>query len=590
MTVDARIHLLRTEMRNANIHAYILPSSDPHNSEYAPDRWKSREWISGFTGSAGTSVVTLKESGLWADSRYFLQAEDELAQSEMVLHKMFNQFKPQYIEWLCENLNSGDTVAVDGNLFSIGAIQSFEKMLSEYDIQLNTQLDLIELVWGDRPKIPSNKIFEHEVQYAGKSRIEKINSIRQEMNNHGADAHLISTLDDIAWTFNLRGTDVEYNPVFVSYAVIKHNESILFMDEPKIPSELLNTLNEENIVIKPYSEIISYLNNLNENESILVDKRNCNVSLYRSINSKKIILGTTIPRNLKAIKNDIEIEHTRNVMVKDGVALCKAFYWLEQTLEKESVKEISFSDKLAEYRSQQNGYKGESFGAIIGYQDNGAVIHYRPNQESSKNIEKNGMLLCDSGGQYVDGTTDITRTITLSSPSAEHKTNFTLVLKGMIALTMAKFPKGTKGGQLDILARQFLWNNGLNYLHGTGHGVGFFLNVHEPTQGFSSPGNERGDTVHVPGMISSNEPGYYKDGAYGIRIENLIVCKEASNGYLFFETLTLMPIDLNLVDKSLLTESEINWLNAYHEKVYEKLSVHLTSEENQWLVEKTKSI
>ncbi len=590
MNIDQRISALRQRMRSEGISAYILPSSDPHNSEYVADHWKSREWISGFTGSAGTVVVTLDHAGVWTDSRYFLQAEEELAQSEMVLHKMFNQFKPQYIEWLCENLDSGAIVGVDGQLFSIGAISSFEKLLNQSSLTLNTNLDLIRGTWEDRPDIPINSVFVHEDKYTGSTRIQKINAIREEMANKGADSHLISTLDDIAWTFNLRGSDVDYNPVFVSYAIINKNNSVLFVDSQKLDESLINQLAIENVEVQPYGNVIKYLNELSASISILIDKRNCNIALFRAINTQNIIQGTTIPRYLKAVKNETEIQHTREVMVKDGVALSKAFKWLEDTLKERSVKEIEFSDKLAEFRSQQMDYKGESFGAIVGYKSNGAVIHYRPNWESSKEIEADGMLLCDSGGQYLNGTTDITRTVTLSSPSDEHKRNFTLVLKGMIALSRAIFPKGTKGGQLDTLARQFLWQNGLNYLHGTGHGVGFFLNVHEPTQGFSSPGNERGDTVHVPGMISSNEPGYYKDGAYGIRIENLILCKERKDGFLEFETLTLMPIDLNLVDSSIMDVGELSWLNSYHEEVNAKLRPHLSIEEKEWLDTKTRSI
>ncbi len=590
MLINDRIAALRNSMKLHGYDAYIVPSNDPHNSEYVAERWKSREWISGFTGSAGTVAITHDHAGLWTDSRYFLQADAELQASEMQLHKMFNQFKPQYAEWLAEHLKEGAVVALDGELFSKGLVNMFEKIFKQKSITIDIKKDLFQEIWLDRDPIPNQMIFEHNPMFAGKSRSEKLNKIRSEMVSVDADIHLITTLDDIAWSFNIRGNDVEYNPVAIAYAAIEKDRSILFIDDNKVPNDLKQKLVTDNIQLLPYDGILNYLNNLNENSSVLIDKRNCNIALFRAINSKNIIEESSIPRRLKAIKNETEIEHTRNVMVKDGVALSKAFFWLENTLDDRTVSEIEFSDKLAEFRSQQEHYRGESFGAIIGYQDNGAVIHYRPNIESSKNIKKEGMLLCDSGGQYLDGTTDITRTVTLSSPSAEHKKNFTLVLKGMIALTLARFPKGTKGGQLDTLARQFLWENGLNYLHGTGHGVGFFLNVHEPTQGFSSPGNERGDTVHVPGMISSNEPGYYKDGAYGIRIENLIVCQEDPDGFLSFETLTLMPIDLDLVDMDIMSQKEKDWLNDYHELVNEKLRPHLNENEAIWLDNKTRSI
>ncbi|NNE25612.1 MAG: aminopeptidase P family protein, partial [Saprospiraceae bacterium] len=567
------------------------PSGDPHQSEYPAAPWKGREWISGFTGSAGTAVITLNHAGVWTDSRYFLQAESELADSEFELHKMYNQFSPGYISWLSENLPEGSKVAIDGPLFSLNEKRKFESMLSKRNISLIITDDVIDEVWEDRPAVPLEAVFEHDVRFAGKSRAEKLAEVRAVMSKHHATHHLISTLDDIGWLLNLRGYDVEFNPVFVAYCVVSLDSVELFVDASKLTEELAGKLRQDNIRIHPYSNIYSFLNTYTSECKMLVDNSSISIKLYESLKQAQRISGPAICRDLKAIKNEIEIEHFRKVMIKDGVALTHAFKWLEDTLDERTVTEYEFFSKLAECRSKQAYYYGESFAAIIGYKGNGAIIHYRPQPDSSAEIKKEGILLADSGGQYYDGTTDITRTITFTPPSAEEKNAYTRVLKGHIGLSRAQFPEGTNGAQLDTYARQHLWEDGLNYLHGTGHGVGFFMNVHEPPQGFAPGSSQRATTVHKVGMVSSNEPGYYKEGHYGIRIENLIVVEEASKeGFLQFETITMFPIDTQLIDRSLMTADEINWLNNYHKEVFDKLSPQLDEEHKNWLARKCESI
>lgn len=588
MTIDQKLSSLRDKMKKNGLDAYIIPSSDPHISEYVADHWKAREWISGFTGSAGTVIVTMEHAGLWTDSRYFLQGEQELSGSKFVLHKMIDQFRPYHIEWLKENLSSQMTIGFDGKVQTQAFYEKMLNIFSPIKIDINAEHDLFEDVWTDRPMIPRNAIYEHDVEFAGIDRTEKISLLRSKMSKH--DYYLISALDEIAWLFNIRGTDVESNPVGIVYAVVGQSKSHLFVYPEKIDSALKNALNKAHIELLNYSEINQFLGKLTDSESILVDKNLCNQSLYSSIENAHIIQQDSIIKHLKAVKNDIEIAHFRNAMIKDGVALTHAFYWLEQQLMSNPVSEYDFAMKLAECRSKQEHYKGESFNAIIGYESNGAVIHYRPMPDTCKMIENKGILLCDSGGQYMDGTTDITRTIALSEPSSVQKLHYTLVLKGHISLDAAKFPKGTNGGQLDVMARQYLWSHGLNFLHGTGHGVGFFLNVHEAPQGFAPPSSERGKTVHVPGMVTTNEPGYYVDGGYGIRIENVLVTVEDADGYLKHDNITLFPIDTTLIDMSIMTKSEINWMNDYHQKVFDKLSPALDNVHKEWLKTKCKSI
>ncbi|NNE14203.1 MAG: aminopeptidase P family protein [Saprospiraceae bacterium] len=578
-------------MASQNIDAYIIPSSDPHQSEYLPSHWESRAWVSGFTGSAGTAVITNTESGLWTDSRYFIQAEKELSASEFILHKHHNRQFPKYIEWLMSVLPNNSTIAIDGPLFSINQKQKFEKMLSTKEIKLKITNDLINEVWKDRPLKPTNPIFEHHIKFTGKTRGKKLDELRAEMTERNVGWHLITTLDDIAWLFNLRGGDVSCNPVFVAFAVINLNESYLFIDNNKVEPSLKAKLKDSNIMFLPYEEIFEFLKNIGSDEKILIDKTTINCGLYDAISHIKDIKNGLPTRLAKAIKNNTELGHIKNSLIKDGVALTHAFYWLENQLISKGVSEYEFGEKLAFFRSQQADYYGESFNAIVGYQGNGAIVHYSADKSDSAIIKNEGVLLVDSGGQYHDGTTDITRTIALSPPNDEVKSAYTRVLKGHIALANAIFPEGTCGGQLDILARKFLWEDGKNFLHGTGHGVGFFLNVHEPPQGFAPATGGRAGTSILEGMLTSNEPGYYKEDAFGIRIENLIVAEKSEyKGFLKFETVTLFPIDTTLIDKSILNESEINWINAYHEEVANKLIPHLELKYQDWIKDKCQKI
>ncbi len=590
MNTGQRLSQMRQVMSEAHIDAYIIPSNDPHQSEYVADHWKSREWISGFTGSAGTVVVTNDHAGLWTDSRYFLQAEEQLKSSSFVLHKMYDQFSAGHIDWMKGHLQEGARVGIDPLLFSIIQEEDLQKKLGGAGMHLVYIENIMDKIWSDRPELPRNKIFRHDVRYAGSSRSEKISVIRDQMKTLGADYHLVSTLDDIAWLFNIRGRDVDYNPVVIAYAVIGPNGVVLFIDPAKIDAGLASEFKGDAIEIMDYQSLAGFLNKLPESASILVHKPSTSIAMYRAINAR-IIPGQLISRDLKSTKNATELKHVKDAMVKDGVALVRAFMWLENELKTRTVSELEFSDKLAECRATQDGYYGESFGAIIGYRGNGAIIHYRPEKETCAQILPEGILLADSGGQYVNGTTDITRTIALSPPTERQKEAYTRVLKGHIALACAIYPKGTIGGQLDVLARKPLWDAGLNYLHGTGHGVGFFLNVHEPPQGFTAGLSSRSNTVLKPGMITSNEPGHYVTGEYGMRIENLIVTVESDKeGFYAHETITYFPIDTTLISRKLMSDEEIAWLNAYHVMVRNRLSPNLDTKEIEWLEQKCRPI
>ena len=579
--ITQRVESLRAKMEKYNIKAYIIPSSDPHQSEYAADRWLSRAWISNFTGSAGTAMVALDHAGLWTDVRYFLQANRELADTPFELHKMENQASESYTQWLCNNLNEGDIVGIDGYNFSINQVSSLEKALNKKGIILKANVDFISQIWeDDRPPLPKAPIFIHDSNYLDVSIQDKLSQVKQ---NTEADYTLLSALDDIAWTLNLRGSDVDFNPVFIAYLLIG-DETTLYVDQSKLPTQVKTYLADANVKTQEYTDIIKTLAKLGNATSISVDPSICSHSLANHITGS-IVQETSQARLLKAIKTDKEVRHIRQAMIKDAVALTKGFMWLEQTVASGKVSEYDFAMKLAEYRSQQKAYYGESFPAIIGYNGNGAYMHYRPHPETSAILAPSGVLLADSGGQYQDGTTDITRTIAMGDDvSDETKKAFTLVLKGMIALDVAKFPVGTYGGQLDTFARQHLWSAGLNYGHGTGHGVGYFMNVHEPPQGFTAGPSSRANTIMKPGMITSNEPGYYKENEYGIRIENIVVTlKGDHDGYLKHESVTLFPIDRKMMQLDLLTQGEIDWLNHYHQRTYDEVSPYLDPTEQKWL-------
>ncbi len=592
--INNKIADLRFNMKEQNIDAYIVPSSDPHQSEYTANHWRFREWISGFSGSAGVFFLTQQHAGVSTDSRYFLQAEEELADSEVVLHKQKIAHSPQVISWLIDHLDSGSRIGIDPQLFSINQVKSYEKKLESKGLKLVFTNDLTDLVWKDRPDLPKNEAFELTLNFAGESRTDKLNRIRESMKSMGANYHLVTTLDDIAWLFNLRGDDVDCNPVAIAYAIISLEEAILFIDPDKITAELQATFKNEKINILSYKSISGYLEALQEKDHILLNPSKTNAYLHSAITNAQIIAGPTISTALKAKKNTVEVENIKKAMLKDGVALTKLYRWLEETIQERPVPETEVATQLAQFRKEQGDYHGESFSAIVGYKGNGAIVHYRAKEETCASIEADGILLLDSGGQYYCGTTDITRTVALSTPTPIQRRDYTLVLKGHIALAKLKFPYGTRGNQMELLARQALWGYGLNYGHGTGHGVGFFLNVHEGPQALGSGATAKAATIFEPGMFTSNEPGFYKTGEYGIRIENLILCVEDQKTeygqFLKFETLTLFPIDTQLIDFPLLTKEEVDWLNNYHAKVNEKLAPLLSEEEQKWMTQKCKPI
>jgi Xaa-Pro aminopeptidase len=591
MTINDRITLLRKHMMSHGIAAVIIPTSDPHQSEYPAHHWRDREWISGFTGSAGVVVVTLEESGLWTDSRYFLQGEVELADTEVQLHKNYNQFATPYVDYLTQNLSTGSVIAVNGWNFSTASIESMKESFDVVGMEFITYLDLISEIWSDRPTLSAEPVFIHDVKYAGSPSIDKIAQVCTQIAEYGATHHLVTALDDIAWLCNLRGKDVEYNPVFVAYALVNSETTTLYMDKQKVDTKVRAHLKKNGIELQPYDRLFADLNNLPAHSKVVVDKYICNYPLYRAINGT-IIDGNSIVSLLKSKKSDTEISHYHQVMRKDGASIARAFHWLEQELASGSTpSEYDMAHRLGEYRAMHGTYLGESFAAIIGYESNGAIIHYHPSIEDSQTIHPHGILLVDNGGQFLDGTTDITRTIALSSPTAEQKKHYTLILKGMITLSMAHFPVGTVGTQLDTLARQFLWSHGLTYLHGTGHGVGFCLNVHEGPQGFTPIHSAKGRVPFSVGMVLSNEPGFYIDGQYGMRVENLMVVVESRHpGFLSFDTLTLYPFDHTLIDKSLLSRAELAWINSYHSTVYRKVSPLLDGDLKVWFKDKCRRV
>jgi Xaa-Pro aminopeptidase len=591
--IPERIAALREAMRQQKVDAYIIPSSDPHLSEYPADRWKSREWISGFTGSAGTIVVTADKAGLWTDSRYFLQAASQLEGSGIELYKLALPETPSITEFLLHELHAGQAVGLDGQTYSAAEASALANKLSRKEIKLDTSADLIEGIWKDRPAVPGNPIFEMPEALSGASVHEKLDLINNQLRSEGADCLILAALDEIAWTFNIRGTDVTYNPVVVSYAFVSEDESVLFIKPEKLTAEITEHLKKEGVTLAEYSMIQRYLSRLPENSRVFVDMNKTNVSLYDAIPGNCTIVEGISPANhLKSIKNETEIKGFQNAVVKDGVALTKFYIWLEkQMAEGAQVTEISAAEKLTALRAEQPQYIMDSFGTICGYAEHGAIVHYSATPETDATLKPEGLLLIDSGAQYLDGTTDITRTIALGEPTEQMKKDFTRVLKGTISLAKSKFPAGTRGSQIDILARKALWDSGINYLHGTGHGIGHCLNVHEGPQSIRM---EENPVTLKPGMVISDEPAMYRTGEYGIRTENMILVREDSETefgkFLGFDTLTLCFIDTSLIIIPMLSVREHAWLNKYHQMVYDKISPFLDEEEKAWLKEKTTEI
>lgn len=590
-SIKERIHALRMTFRPNNIKAFIIPSTDPHLSEYVAPYWMSREWISGFTGSAGTAVILMDKAGLWTDSRYFLQAEKELEGSGITLYKEMLPETPSITKFLCQNLKPGESVSIDGKMFSVQQVEQMKEDLAPYQLQVNLFGDPLKNIWKDRPSMPDAPAFIYDVKYAGKSCGEKVAAIRTELKKKGIFALFLSSLDEIAWTLNLRGSDVHCNPVIVSYLLVTQDEVVYFISPEKITQEVNEYLQEQQVSLRKYDEAESFLNSF-AGENILIDPKKTNYAIYSAINPAcKVVRGESPVTLLKAIRNEQEIAGIHHAMQRDGVALVKFLKWLEASVLSGKETELSVDRKLHEFRAAQPLYMGESFDTIAGYKEHGAIVHYSATEESDVTLQSKGFLLLDSGAQYLDGTTDITRTIALGELTEEEKTDYTLILKGHIALAMAKFPAGTRGAQLDVLARMPIWNHGMNFLHGTGHGVGHFLSVHEGPQSIRMNENP---IVLQPGMVTSNEPGVYKAGSHGIRTENLtLVCKDKEGmfgEYFKFETITLCPICKKGIIKEMLTAEEVKWFNDYHQTVYKKLSPSLNEEEKKWLLEATKAI
>lgn len=583
------LEALREAMRKVNVGAVIIPGTDPHQSEYVNAHWKVRDWVTGFTGSNGTAVVTMNAAGLWTDSRYFLQAAEQLKDSGFDLHKEDIPGEATITEWLATQMQEGDVLAVDGRLFSVVGANRLEEFCGANGFRFATDFAPADTIWEERPKRPMTKAFVHDVKYAGEDAESKINRVLENVEALGADAIFVSALDEIAWVLNLRGADVECNPLVVSFLYLSHEKKVLFVDEQKINADVASHLASVGVEIIPYDDVQLYLKKeIKSDVTVLIDPNKVSDTVARSLECYKVYATSPIAP-LKAIKNEVQIEGIRKAMERDGAALVRLWMWIEEMASTASITEMDVADKVIELRGESELYRGESFGMIAGYKEHGAIVHYSASPESASTLKSEGLLLVDTGAQYLDGTTDITRTVSLGNPTESERHDYTLVLKGHLAVGHAKYPVGTRGSQLDALARIYQWNEMMTYLHGTGHGVGHFLGVHEGPQNIRL--NENPTTLK-PGMITSNEPGLYKSGQYGIRTENLVLTVPAGSSeefgdFLKFETLTLFPYDANLIDLSMLSEVEKAQVDAYHEEVRARLTPYLNAEEQAWLNEKT---
>jgi Xaa-Pro aminopeptidase len=591
MTYKEKLVRIRKQMQEDNVQGYIIPSSDPHISEYLPRHYKCIPFTSGFKGSAGTLVITQEFAGLWTDFRYFEQATEQLENSGFDLVKQKMQHAPEYIQWLIETLPKGATIAADEKLLSILLGDLLSQSLSAKNISF-THKDYLTPIWEDRPPLPIEPAYLIDETHIGQSVLSKLTEIRSQLKYKGADYHLVSSLDDIAWIFNIRGTDVTYNPVVLGFAVISQDNASLFINPEKLTSDEKEILLRSGTEILPYIEVEQTLSSLPANSSILIDpKRNCYAYLKLINDSVKVIKDTNPSTNLKAVKNATELANTRAAMVKDGVAVTRFLKWISENIGKTTITELSASAQLLEYRAAQEGFIGVSFTTISAYAAHGALPHYAPSELSDAELLAEGLYLVDSGGQYFYGTTDITRTISLGTNTEEEKTDYTLVLKAMIEGCKVRFPKGTCGYQIDSITRRPLWEHGRNFGHGTGHGVGYLLNVHEGPQVINPSNNP---VALELGMITSVEPGIYRPGKHGIRIENLVhtitdVTNEFNEFYAF-EALTVAPISTSIVKRELLDQSQIDWLNDYNASVFLKLKTLLTPEESAWLEKETAAI
>ena len=592
-----KLENLRTIMKKYQQDAFIAMSADPHMSEYLPDYWKIRQWLTGFTGSVGTIVVTQDFAGLWVDGRYWVQAEQQLENTGYVLQKQTPDESSTHLAWLSQHLAKDAKISVNGNTISTQQYSALSALAIEHNFFIQTDLDLIDEIWTERPALPLQPIWQMADDLNAQTRLEKITAIRHKLIQKKATGHFISALDDIAWILNCRGRDVEYNPVFLAHLYIDHSRTVLFIDDAKLSTEMQQRFALDNIEILAYNASIEFLLELKQ-QNILIDPTKVSISYAQAIEQQSHLVQDINPSSLfKSRKHPSEIAHVRSAMTKDGVALCHFFHWLDNALaDKESINELTIDEKISGFRAQQAGFIGLSFSTIAGFNANGALPHYRATEESFSEISGDGLLLIDSGAQYDEGTTDITRVVPIGTASAEQKRDYTLVLKSHIALAQSVFPEGIASPLLDAITRQTLWKYGLDYRHGTGHGVGYALNVHEGPQVISYYAPVTPSTKMREGMITSNEPGLYHQSKYGIRIENLVVNKikhfeDTTYGqFLEFETLTLCPINLTCIVLDLLSHDEKAWLNQYHQTVRERLAPHLEGDVLNWLNENTQAI
>ncbi len=594
--INNRINNLRNLLKEYNIDAYIVPGTDPHQNEYIPEFWQRREWITGFTGSYGNFAVTKKASGLWTDSRYFIQAENELKTTEIKLFKINTPHTPNIHSWLLDNLKKGSTIGLDPRLITQKQSEQMDKDFSQKNITIKSiESNLIDILWKNKPVISNSPILIHPTEYSGKPVKDKLLEVSKLIIEKKAEIHIISTLDAIAWLFNLRGNDIKYNPLFISYAVITKENADIFVRDSIITEDIRNYL-KDYAEIFPYDEFIKRISHFSKKD-ILIDPLHTSKWIADAVSQhdNNIIYAESPVILNKATKNPSEVTGFRNAHKRDGTALVKFFFWLKNELPGNSISEISASEKLEQFRSRQELYSGPSFHTISGYREHGAIVHYSASAKTDLTLKQEGLLLIDSGSQYLDGTTDVTRTISLGTPTQEEKFFYTYVLKCHINLAQAVFPEGTKGVQLDSLARRHLWDIGEDYGHGTGHGIGSYLNVHETPPGISSHCSTF-DNPLSENMFLSIEPGIYKEGNLGIRIENLVIIvkheklSRVDRTFLCFEPVTLFPFDITLIDKSLLSDKEIEYINQYHKKIYKALKNYLSQEERNWLFSITRSL
>jgi Xaa-Pro aminopeptidase len=589
-TIAERLELLREELRREHLSAFVFPTTDPHNSEYTADHWKGREWISGFTGSAGTAVVTLQSAALWTDSRYFIQAAEQLKGTEFQLMRLKMAGTPTIAEWIASELStlnaqSSTEIGMDGMVNTVAAVEEMKEALRQQGgITVRTNFDPLARIWRDRPQVPRNPVEIQPMELAGEDVRSKLARIRKALHEQHADGMLVAALDDIAWTLNLRGSDVHCNPVFVSYLLIASNKATLYVNKEKVDGEVLRYLKEQGVEVADYAEVGKGLQDYFE-YNILIDPDEVCYTLYQKV-TRNIVRGTSPIAAMKAVKNERERLGFRSAMLRDGIAMVKFLKWLDESIGKQTLTEISVADKLEALRAEQPLYRGLSFDTIAGYEAHGAIVHYEATPETDAVLQPKGLLLLDSGAQYQDGTTDITRTIALGPLTEEQRRVYTLVLKGHIQLQLLRFPEGASGTQLDAVARKDLWKAGYNYLHGTGHGVGSYLSVHEGPHQIRM--EWRPARLHA-GMTVTDEPGVYLEGRFGVRTENtllIVPAEETECGrFLQFETLTLCPVDKAPIVREMMLQEEIDWLNQYHQRVFDTLSPHLSPSETDWLRE-----